>query len=295
MTVAIKPRLTESTHPSSWARATGSGRVAGDRTALNELTVTEIAPPTGSSWGDRLHNTGLGLVLLAFSGWLEWRLLDGTLSYYLHPRFNLLVALTGLSLTFLGGWLIWRQFTASPGRRVAHLAAVLPVGLIALIGLVVIPRPLTNTAASLEKGPGFSAANASVNRALTESVQKQNWNNPASLDTAKWNLLDWSAALNNSQRAALLVGLPVDVTGFVVNAASANSRYFLLARYVVVCCTADSTALRLPVITAKSWDLEDGQWVRVRGSVSQTANGGFVFSATDLEPVPQPAQPYIYP
>jgi uncharacterized repeat protein (TIGR03943 family) len=262
---------------------------------LGKLAVGEISPPSKSKLGNRLHNTGLGLVLVAFSGWLEWRLLDGTLSYYLHPRFNLLVALTGLSLTFLGGWLTWRQFTAAPSGRVAHLGAAIPVGLIALIGLVVMPRPLTSTAASLEKGPGFSANNASVNRALTESVQKQDWNNPDSLDTVKWSLLDWSAALNNPQRAALLVGLPVDVTGFVVNAASNSSRYFLLARYVVVCCTADTTALRLPVITSKSVDLEDSQWVRVRGAISQGANGDFVFSAVDLEPVAQPAQPYIYP
>jgi putative membrane protein len=291
LTVATKSRPAEPDHTPTWA---GGGPLEGDQAVLGKLVAGEISSPSKSRFGNRLHNTGLGLVLVGLSGWLEWRLLDGTLSYYLHPRFNLLVALTGLSLNFLGGWLIWRQFTA-PSGRVTHLGVAIPVGLIVLIGLVVMPRPLTNTAASLEKGPGFSANNASVNRALTESVQKQDWNNPASLDTLKWNLLDWSAALNNSQRATLLVGLPVDVTGFVVNTASNNSRYFLLARYVVVCCTADSTALRLPVITSKSVDLEDGQWVRVRGSISQGANGGFVFSAVNLESVAQPAQPYIYP
>lgn len=234
-------------------------------------------------------------MLVALSGWLEWRLLDGTLSYYLHPRFNLLVALTALTLTFLGGWLMWRQIVAPSRQRLVSLSVVLPVALVAVIGLVVVPRPLSNIGGAAESKSAAGLANGSVNRAMSEVVQKQDWNNPARLDTAKWSLLDWSAALNNPQRAALLVGSTVDVTGFVVQPANQNGRTFLLARYVVVCCTADSTALRLPVVTARNAELEEGQWVRVRGVVVQGASGSPGFSATSLEPVAQPAQPYIYP
>lgn len=264
------------------------------RLHLLPITSNSIKPKPGTL-KSRLHNVAIGLVLLALSGWLDWRLLDGTLSYYLHPRFNLLIALTGLFLTFGGGWLIWQQLGPTTFRPVVGIKVVLPVALAAIIGLVTAPQPLSNTGQTSQNYPGAALSNRSVNQALTEIVQKQDWNNPAKLDTGNWNLLDWSAALNNTQRAALLVGAPVDVTGFVIQLANKNERAFLIARYVVVCCTADSTALRLPVVTAKNVELAEGQWVRVRGAVVQGTNGGIGFSASTVELVAQPAQPYIYP
>jgi len=247
---------------------------------------------SGKQLQNRAGNLTVSLVLLALSAWLGWRLLDGTLSYYLHPRFNLLIALTGITLAFLGGWILQKQLLpGQPSGQVVNLKMLLPVCLIALAGLLVMPRPLSNVAGTAQEGTSGS----NINRALTEAVQKQTWEDPATLETAKWNLLDWSAALNNAQRAEKLVGSPVDVTGFVILPANTTQRYFFLARYVVVCCTADSTTLRLPVVASKNIELEADQWVRVRGSVGRNSTGGIVFNATDLEITPPPAQPYIYP
>lgn len=235
----------------------------------------------------RLKNIVVGLGLLALSGWLDWRLLDGTLSYYLHPRFNLAVAVTGLVLAFLGGWTVWRQVGRATPRQIVSLKIAVPVALFAAAALLTAPHPLNNTGGKSESLAG--------NQTLTAALQKQDWNNSGKPDTQGWNLLDWSAALNNPQRAAQLAGERLDVTGFVIQPANRNGRSFMLARYVVVCCTADSTALKLPVETTRNTDLENGQWVRVQGVVARDANGSTWFSATTLEPIAQPAQPYLYP
>jgi|GEM_PF-808449 len=235
-----------------------------------------------------LPTSSLLLILLGL--WLGWRLLDGTLSYYLHPRFNLLIAATAALLILLGGknLLLGRPKKPDP-HAMLNPAALVLLGLVVGLGLLVTPQPLETN--RLTGG----ANSGSANRALSDALLKQNWQNNPNLDTSHWNLLDWSAALNDNERAAKLTGRPVEVTGFVVRPEGVGSRYFLLARYVVVCCTADSTALKLPVIAAGIAGLEEGQWVRVRGTLGQATNGVFGFLADSVENIARPAQPYIYP
>ncbi len=230
-----------------------------------------------------------GLALVGLGLWLWWRLLDGTLAYYLHPRFNLLVGASGLILIGLGGWqLRWSQ---SQSQARAGRSEVVLVGLLALAGLLVTPHPLENVAT----GGSPTRSGPVSTRLLTEALQKQDWQNAATLDTRRWSVLDWSAALNDSDRAEKLIGQPVDLTGFVVRPAGAGGGTFWLARYVVVCCTADSTALRLAVSSPASSGLEDNQWMRVQGSLGRNSAGTISFLADRVDRVARPTQPYIYP
>jgi uncharacterized repeat protein (TIGR03943 family) len=216
------------------------------------------------------------------------------LNYYLHPRFNLLVGLTGLVIVQLGGWMLWRK-SRQPEAGTGSLTGAALLGIVALVGLVITPRPLDDNRLALTGTSGNSLNAGSVNRALADALLKQDWKNASSLDTTHWSLLDWSAALNDPQRAEKLLDRPVDLVGFVIHPAGNSTHYFMVARYVLVCCTADSNALRLPVVSNKTADLEEGQWVRVRGTLSQNASGTIAFLAASVETVPTPAQPYIYP
>ncbi len=249
----------------------------------SSTTDKKLSSPPGRGWRAEVERWSSGLVMLALGGWLAWRLYDGTLNYYLHPRFNLLVMATGLILTLLGGWCLLRKSQARSGE----LSGVVLLGLVALIGLMIVPRPL-------EVASG-TANRLTSNPSLAQALQKQDWKDATSLDTAQWSLLDWTAALNDPQRAEKLLGRPVDLVGFVIQPASGDTRYFLLGRYVLVCCTADSTALRLPVVTEQPPSLQEGQWVRIRGILSQGSNGVIAFRASSVEGVDRPAQPYIYP
>lgn len=240
-----------------------------------------------------------GLVLLGLGAWLLLRLWDGTLSFYLHPRFNLLIAFSGLGLVFLGGWLLlWHKAEKLEKTHggVVEFSGMLLVGLVALAGLVLPPRPLDNNRLNVSSSKsGVAVSGGNSNRALAQALLNQDWKDTNKLDTVRWNLLDWSAVLNDPKRADSLIGRPADVIGFVIQAKAESTRYFLLARYVVVCCTADSTVLKIPVISDTAQAVEEGQWVRVRGTLGKGANENIAFLASTVESIARPSQPYIFP
>lgn len=254
---------------------------------------------SGRNYKARFKTWSSGLTLIGLGGWLLLRLLDGTLSYYLHPRFNLLIGVTGLAIILLGGWLMIGGkvgFDEPDFKGLELLTGITLIGLVALFGLLVMPRPLDSSRLNLTstKG-GVAVSGGNTNRALAQALLKQDWKDSNTLDTVRWSLLDWSAALNDPQRAEKLQNRPADVVGFVVRPPGGSKGYFLVARYVVVCCTADSSALRVPVISDKVQELEEGQWVRVRGVLGQGSNGVTAFLGNNVEVVPRPAQPYIFP
>jgi putative membrane protein len=225
-----------------------------------------------------------GLALVALGSWPVWRLLDGSLANYLHPRFNLLAGFTGLVLIQLGGWLLWRKSRREPSGNLSRsMAGIALVALVAMAGLLLKP-------AAVENVTGEMPLNNGSNRALAAALQQRDWN--AATDTSVWNLLDWSAALNNSDRVEQLVGKPVNLVGFVTNN---KARSFEVARMVVVCCVADSAALSLPVAADNLPTLEEGQWVQVRGVLAKAGNGVPVVNASNVELIQRPAQPYLYP
>lgn len=240
-----------------------------------------------------------GLVLLGLGAWLLLRVWDGTLSYYLHPRFNVLIALTGLCLVFVGSWLLLWYKNSSSEQMSGGLEGVSGMALVAVVvlaGLIVPPRPLDSSRLNLSSTKsGVAVSGGSSNRALAQALLKQDWKDTSKLDTVRWSLLDWSAALNDPQRAENLIGRPSDVVGFVIRPKAESSRYFLVARYVVVCCTADSSALKVPVVSDTAQTLEEGQWVRVRGVLGKSSNETITFLASSVDIISRPTQPYLFP
>jgi uncharacterized repeat protein (TIGR03943 family) len=217
-----------------------------------------------------------GLALLGLGFWLLWRLTEGKLNYYIHPRFNLLVLICGVVLLGLSGWVFARRTLSGKGLTLT----IILLALTALIGLTVLPQPLQTKSQNLANRPYSSQMVTALN----------NRTSPA--DTQNWNLLDWYVALGEPTRAEQLLDSPVNLVGLVV---TANSNTFTLGRYVVWCCTADSNLLRLPVQSPLGSELKEGQWVRVQGSLIKTASGSAIFSAAKVELIDAPAQPYIYP
>ena len=93
-------------------------------------------------------------------------------------------------------------------------------------------------------------------------------------------------------------GVPVEVTGFVMHDLSDDPHHFTVARFVLVCCVADASAMGLPV----RWDggelpAQDA-WVHIRGVFDQDVINRTltpVIHAEAVEPVAAPDDPYLYP
>ena len=73
---------------------------------------------------------------------------------------------------------------------------------------------------------------------------------------------------------------------------------FMVARFMVTCCAADSAAVAAAVIWPDSVELVDNTWVRVRGTIDITEYAGRplpLIDAVSVEPTSEPDHPYMYP
>jgi putative membrane protein len=112
------------------------------------------------------------------------------------------------------------------------------------------------------------------------------------------NILDWMREFNKSSTPAAFNGQEADVVGFVYREPSFAENQFMVARFTISCCVADSSAIGLPVHVDNAAQYSDGQWVRIKGTFEA---GEFrehrlpILQAAAIEVIAEPEQPYLYP
>lgn len=255
-----------------------------------------------------------GLLLLGLGIFLFTRITSGTLNYYISQRFDWLTVAAVLGLFVVGlsyRYLLQeaedtptalddpvpvRSGEAGPpaGEDDHHhghtlgWSGFLLISLPIVLGLLVPPRPLG--VAALQNREISAGGLDSVLPAAVRSSLVQ--------DSSERTILDWVLAFHQGERPAETD--TADVVGFVYLDDASEEVQFTLTRFVVGCCAADAMAVGLPVsLTAglpSEGELEEGQWVRVVGQfTTQGGNDIPVLMAEQLETVPEPNQPYLYP
>lgn len=205
--------------------------------------------------------------------------LRGVLIFYIHPRYTPLVIGCGVLLLLVAGARMCAIYGRPPeplaGRRLGYLLLLLPV----LLGTLVPARPL---------GAGALDTQA-INTGLAADAL------PSDDKSETWNLLQWATALSVRDG---LDGRPADVVGFVYRDPARPFDGFFVVRYVLTCCTADSNGVGLPVVWKDGAALKNDRWVRVRGTIGSATIAGKsepALIAAQVEPVPPPSSPYLYP
>ena len=249
--------------------------------------------------------------LIAITGiMLLVKVASGTLPFYVHVRYTTLIAGTGLILLLLGVAQAW--FILNPSddahahdhdthdhghsheplswRSPAMLALMVPV----LLGLLVPPKALSSAAIDT-RGFGNSGTGVrTVETIASQSAQAQG----ISFDRSNWTLLDWVNALIYQPDNPALQGEDIEVIGFVWRSEELKENEFYVARFIVSCCTADSLAIYMPVLSPNASELPMDSWVRVKGTVGLADVMGeetAVIQAGEIIPIEQPAQPYLNP
>ncbi len=260
-----------------------------------------------------------GLLLLGLGIFLFTRITTGTLNYYISQRFDWLTvaAVLGLIVVGLSYRYLLQEAEDRPddpahetgpmvsgdshqhshghshdhGHEHSHAlgwSGLLLISLPIILGLLVPPRPL-----------GVAALqNREISGGGLDSVLPAAAGSTLVRESSERTILDWVLAFHQGERPAETD--TADVVGFVYLDEAADEAAFTLTRFVVGCCAADAMAVGLPVsLTAglPSEDtLEEGQWVRVVGRfAASTGNSIPVLLAEQLEAVPEPNQPYLYP
>jgi uncharacterized repeat protein (TIGR03943 family) len=265
------------------------------------LPDTRPAPRRDDRWRVQWGPTLRMVLLIGLGAMLVVKVATGHILLYVNGIYTRLILAAGISFIVLGyiaglRWMVRRADTThrddhddhghATGRIEALGYAMLAIPL--LLGLLVPAHPLG--ASAVASRTNATGSGPSVNSRL-KAVSE--------LDTAsdRWTLLDWTAALAQTPNVRALVGKPVHLVGFVAQGdGGLGTGYFIVARFVIVCCVADGNAITLPV----KWEspLKRDTWVQITGTLAAgTVDGKAApyIAATAVESIPQPSQPYLYP
>src|SRR5439155_19337874 len=120
-----------------------------------------------------------------------------------------------------------------------------------VFGLLVSPRPLGASAVGGDLTPN-APADSSV---------------AAGSNSLDWTVVDWLRVFYYSGNPDRLNGREADVIGFVYRRDGDPKGQFMVARFVMSCCSADAQAVGMPVEWSGADDLPLDRWIRVRGRV----------------------------
>ncbi len=244
------------------------------------------------------------VVLISLGLFLGSRLLNGTLSYYIHPRFNNLTALTAVGF-ILVGIVYARQNLSATSQEDSHhhdhddhdshhhshdlswwgVAILL---LPALLGVLVQPKPL--------------GANALVNRninidSLTSAKSPESNQLDAIATSSERNILDWLYQFQRSGDLSQLNGENVHVIGFVYRDERFDSEQFMVSRFIVSCCVADAAPAGLIVQWPETAELKADEWVEVEGTLQMGKFNDLeipLLIADSVTLIDAPNHPYLY-
>ncbi|MBF4618754.1 TIGR03943 family protein [Clavibacter sp. VKM Ac-2873] len=261
--------------------------------------------------GGRASSTA-GLVLLAACIVSTlWLAVTGQLGLYIHPRyfvFTGIMAVIGLVATVAGFAL--RPSEAADGHDHAHdhdggspspdargtlrarvsrvtVAAVVTVTVVAV--LVLPPRTLTQS----------TVTQRALNSSTVASGAAPDEQLVGAGDSSRLGVKDWARLLAQTTDPTFFTSKSVDVTGFVSADPDDPDDVFYVTRFVITCCAVDAQPVGVPVYRP-GWrsTLQTDEWVRVTGpfasNPSARSRQPLAVMPQGVEPVDQPADPYVY-
>lgn len=226
-----------------------------------------------------------------------WMAFGNQLVLYIHPRyivFTVIMAALALVLVVASA-LRGRgdEEPPEPGRATIVLSVSAVVVAVAVgIAMVALPPATLSSATAGQRdinGSTIAADAQTVSDAAAAPVGA----------FASFTVMDWSSLLRQTSDLDFYEGKPVDVVGFVTADPDDPQNVFYVSRFVVTCCAVDAQPIGVPVYL-ENWPdtLELDQWVEVTGEFgtnpSKRSTQGIALDPTDVVPVEQPSEPYLY-
>lgn len=220
-----------------------------------------------------------GLALAVWAGLFWFLLVSGRTSLYLSSRTAWVVPVGAILLTLAASGRLATARTEKPpplGHRTAWGVGFVLLPVAAILALP--PAALGSYAASRRSlAPGFVTTApdlASGGQVTLASVAAAGWS-----EDARRSLV---------RRA----GSRVSFEGIVARRDGQAADEFMLTRFIVSCCVADALSVQVRVVGAPPGRFDEDQWVRVSGAFYPVGRE-VVVDASEIEPIPQPDDPYL--
>lgn len=246
-----------------------------------------------------IKNIAKVVVFICLGLFLGSRLLNGTLSYYIHPRFNILTALTAVGLILVGIVYARRNQQAEPHGDAHHQGHEHHSHDLSWLGLAILLLPVLLGVFVQPKPLGANAlANREINVGSLTSAQAPESSQLAVIATSgERNILDWLYLFQRSEDMSQFNGEEVHVIGFVYQDEQFESEQFMVSRFTVSCCVADAAPIGLIVQWPETAALQADEWVEVEGTLQMGTFNDLempLLIADSVTPTEPPAQPYLF-
>ncbi len=237
-----------------------------------------------------------GVILLLFAIFFAQKYWSGGLYDYIAPRFGWLAVLAVVMFASIG--LATLLGSSKPDDADGlHDHAILPKHTASKWPLIILSIPLIAGVVIPARPLGPSQID---NQGVSTNITAPTSDITISLTIipAQRNILDWVRAMGANPDPAALNGQQVDVIGFVYRDVRFAGDQFMVARFAVSCCVADARAMGLVVKIGNASQYATGAWVRVKGAFKDGTLDKDrlpVVTPSEVTPVSQPVQPYLYP
>lgn len=237
------------------------------------------------AWARAALLIGLGLYFV-------YNIVSGNLANYINARFAWLSVVAAALFLLLGAAAVYRLLRADRSHDHVHGGHDHDHGAFSWGVIAVVAVPLALGTLVPSQPLGASAVGGSFNMDAVASGSAMTFT-IAPLDR---NVLDWVRVFNATDDLSALNGQEADVIGFVYYDDTMANDVFMVTRFTISCCVADSVAVGLPVQWRDVPPLDT--WVRVLGRFELGTFRGEqkpILRPTSVEVVEQPAHPYLYP
>lgn len=231
-------------------------------------------------------------LLISLGLYFIYNIVSGNLANYINARFAWLSYVAAALFLLLGISSLFRLLRAGHDHDHHHDHDHSHES-ISWLGLAVVAVPLVLGTLVPSRPLGAAAINGDINtNAFTSASNASTF----SISPLQRNVLDWIRVFAASDDLTAFNGQEADIVGFVYRDSTFPDNQFMVARFTVSCCVADSTAIGLPV----AWDepLEEDTWVRIFGRFHVEDFRGEerpVLIPVTVDVVDQPEHPYLYP
>lgn len=235
------------------------------------------------------------LLMGALGFFLLERFWSGQLMIYINRRYQWLIVITAFGLfalaliTFNHLPPVWKEDEGLLSHEIAPQSAKWRLILLffpLLLGVLIPARPLGASVAE-QRGVSQSLPLAAGGSA------------PVSLELEPHNrsILQWLWAFEVLDDPDSLSGQQASIQGFTFTNPDLPDDYFMVGRFIVSCCVADAVVVAIAVQPPADGEVPAG-WVHVQGQVEISDINGkdtLMINATQINPIDEPDQPYLYP